>query len=328
MAKATISIIGLGRRGCSIGLALKTPELDFEVIGHDIDSEHAKKARSMRAVDSAPWNLIEACASADVVILAIPFDQVKPTLKAIGQELKPGCVVLDTSFLKQPVIEWADSYLGESAHFVGIALGINPAAMLDEKPGPDGARLDLFSKSPCCVMPAPSCRPEAVKTAQDVAILLGADPYFLDPAEYDGVSTAVNLMPALVAAALLGSVTSSPSWREMRRLSARALLNLSQPLEAGGAALALAAVQNQANTVHWLDTTIAELQRLREQIKEEDLELLTARLGALYQERENWLVDWELNRWEKLPASDVPQAGGLLTHLFGGLARPRQKKDS
>ena len=41
-------------------------------------------------------------------------NQVKPTLKAIGQELKPGCVVLDTSFLKQPVIEWSESYLGEA----------------------------------------------------------------------------------------------------------------------------------------------------------------------------------------------------------------------
>ena len=130
MAEAAITIIGLGRLGSSIGLALKTPELDFEVIGHDKDREVSKRTRTMGAVDRTSWNLIAACEQTDIVVLAIPFDQVRETMKAIGPELQPGCVVLDTSPLKQPVMAWAADYLGEGIHFVGISLGINPEAVL------------------------------------------------------------------------------------------------------------------------------------------------------------------------------------------------------
>ena len=324
MAKATITIIGLGRRGSSIGLALKKPELDFEVIGHDSDSLVAKEARSIGAVDKTPWNLIEACLPADVVILTIPFDQVRSTLKAIGQDLKAGAVVLDTSVLKQPVIDWAEDYFTEEAYFVGIALGTNPAAMLDETRGPEGARADLFADSSCCVVPAPNCRPEAVKTAQDVAVLLGADPFFMDPAEYDGLSTTVNLLPALLGAALLGPVTASPSWREMRRLSAHSLMRATQPLENGGAALAQALNLRSDNTLHWLNVMIEELHTLRERMQEGDVELLTAQLNALNEEREEWLDDWQRNRWEKLPGADVPAPGGMLSSLLGGFGRKRR----
>ena len=69
MAKAAITIIGLGRIGSSIGLALKAPELDYEVVGHDKDGLVQKKAREIGAVDSTSWNLISACEPADVVII-------------------------------------------------------------------------------------------------------------------------------------------------------------------------------------------------------------------------------------------------------------------
>ena len=59
-------------------------------------------------------------------------------------------------------------------------------------------------------------------------------------AEYDGMSTAVNLMPALAAAAVLRPTTDSPGWREMRRLSPQGLLHFSQPLEAGETVIARA----------------------------------------------------------------------------------------
>jgi len=328
MAKATITIIGLGKLGSSIGLALKTPELDFKVIGHDKNNKVAKKAHAMGAVDSSSWNLIAACETADVVILAIPFDQVQETLKAIGPELQPGCVVLDTSPLKQPVMDWAAKYLGEGVHFVGISLGTNPAAMLDASGGPAGARLDLFANSPCCIMPAPDCRPEAVKTAQDVATLLGATPHFLDPTEYDGISTAVNLMPGLMAAALLGPVASSPSWRETRRLSSSDLLHFSRPLKAGGPALALAAVLNKDNVLRWLDTAITQLKTIREQVDQEQQETLAAHIGAASDARADWRADWQLNQWEKQSKPEMPSAGSWFGQFlgFGTRRKPKDKQ--
>lgn len=327
MAKATITIVGLGKVGSSIGLALKTPELDFKIIGHDLDSEVAKQARSQGAVDDVSWHLLAACETADAVVLAIPFDQVQGTLKALGSELKPGCVVVDTSPFKQPVVEWANKYLADGTHFVGVSLGINPEAMADQTSGPAGARSDLFAKSPACLMPAPNCHPEAVKLGQDLVTLLGATPYFLDPAEFDGVSTVANLMPGMLAGALMGLATNSPSWREMRRLTSSDLAGFGRPLDSVGNALALAATKNKANTLYWLQAITQELDKLRDWIEQEDQEMLSAYMGAIHEDYEGWLASWQLNRWEDRPQAEMPTSSGWFGQLFGFGARRKSDRD-
>jgi prephenate dehydrogenase len=324
MARATITIVGLGKVGSSIGLALNTPENDLQLIGHDKSSEVAKESKSEGAVDSTAWNLISACERADVVILAIPFDQIESTLEAIGNELKIGTVVIDTSPFTRPVIEWAKKHLAENVHFISMGLGRNPAAMLDVTPGPAGARTDLFANAPCCIMPSPSSAPEAVKTAQDVATLLGATPYFLDPAEYDGLSSVVTLVPALLAGALLAPVISSPGWREMRRLGSSDLLYLSQPLKASSAALGLGIAHNRENVLRWLDTVMVELQTIREQVADGEDELLGHRLEAIDEGLETWLIDWQRNEWERSARPAMPSTGGWFRQLFG-FGRPKEE---
>ena len=326
MSKATITVIGLGKIGSSIGLALKKPELDYQVIGHDRDRSVANKAKELGAVDSVSWNLLSACEGADVVILAIPFDQVEETLQAIGPELRPNCVVVDTSFLKQPAIAWADAHLGQDVHFVGIFLGTNPEHALDTAKGPAGARADLFANSPCSLMPSPSCRPEAVKATQDLAALLGATPHFMDPAEFDGLSTAVNLLPGLMAAALMRPVSDTSSWREMRRLTAGALSLFSAPLESGGPSLAQAAVENRETVLHWLDIILEELQALRAQVNEAQRDALINQLEASIQARDIWMDDWQRNRWEKVAGPEMPTMGSFFGQLLGFGGRRRSDR--
>jgi prephenate dehydrogenase len=325
MTKATISIIGLGKRGTSVGLALKNQDAELNVIGHDKDNGVAKKAKGMEAVDSTSWNLISACESADVIILTIPSDQVKETLKAIGPEVKAGCVILDTSSPKKLASDWAAKYLNKEAHFVGIAPGLNPEVMEDTSHGPESASAELFANSPCCIAPAADCHPDAVKTAQDIAYLLGSDSYFLDPVEYDGLSTAVNLMPKLVSGALFRSITDSPGWREMRRLSPVDLLRFSQPIESNES-LAQAAIQNKTSTLRWLELTIEELQAMRSYIYEEEETILNAMFENMEATRDEWLAAWKLNRWEKSSSQEMPSTGGIMGQ-FLGFGRSRKTGD-
>jgi prephenate dehydrogenase len=327
MARATITIVGLGKVGTSLGLALNTPENDLQLIGHDKDSGVAKESKSRGAVDSTAWNLISACEQADAIILAIPFDQIEATLQAIGDDLKIGTVVIDTSPFSQPVLQWADQYLAETAHFVSVGLGRNPAAMMDLTPGPAGARSDLFADAPCCIMPSVSSPPEAVKMAQDLATLLDATPYFLDPAEYDGLSTVVNLVPALLAGSLLSPAIASPGWREMRRLGSSDLLYFSQPLKAGNSALALETAHNRENVLRWLDTVMVELQTIREQVADGEDELLAHRLGAIHNGLEAWLIDWQQNEWERTSKPAMPSTGGWFRQLFGFGRRKDQDRE-
>src|SRR5512135_1823647 len=107
MAKPRITIVGLGRIGGSIGLALKQANADLEIIGHDKDSRTAGLAQKRGAVDKTEWNLLNACDGAGLVVLALPLGAIRDTLKVLGNELQPGVIVTDTATTKTPVLEWA-----------------------------------------------------------------------------------------------------------------------------------------------------------------------------------------------------------------------------
>ncbi len=53
MAKAIVTILGLGVTGSSLGLALKKAQADVEVVGHDKVPEAGQAAKKLSAVDRA-----------------------------------------------------------------------------------------------------------------------------------------------------------------------------------------------------------------------------------------------------------------------------------
>jgi prephenate dehydrogenase len=57
----------------------------------------------MGAVDHTSLNLHAAVEKADVVILAIPVDEVRSTLEMIAPDLQPNALVIDTSPIKSVI---------------------------------------------------------------------------------------------------------------------------------------------------------------------------------------------------------------------------------
>src|SRR3990172_2498704 len=111
--QVNVAIIGLDRLGASFGLALKRsqdqPKADhhFTIIGCDPKGEAMKTAHKLGAVDNFNRALLKAIEGADLIIANVPSGSAEELYARLGPELKPGTVVLDTSILKQPVIEWA-----------------------------------------------------------------------------------------------------------------------------------------------------------------------------------------------------------------------------
>ena len=94
------TIIGLGQVGASIGLALSAHTDQVVRIGHDKDLKTAKAAEKAGALDQVVINLHKAVEDADLVILAVPVDEVSDLISQIAADLKEGAVLLDTSPLK------------------------------------------------------------------------------------------------------------------------------------------------------------------------------------------------------------------------------------
>src|SRR6185295_20258190 len=87
-----VAILGLGRVGRSLGLALMKRE-DLRLTGYDAQADLARTAQRAGALHRAEWNLPNAVSKADLVLMASPLAEQPEILKAIAPELRSGCVV-------------------------------------------------------------------------------------------------------------------------------------------------------------------------------------------------------------------------------------------
>jgi len=319
-----MTIIGTGRIGTSIGLALRKSPTSFQLIGHDRELKTAQRARERGALDQAVWNLPAACEGADIVILALPLMAIRDTLSHIAPVLKPGCLVTDTASLKLPVLDWASQFLSDEVHFVGGNPILNPALALDARTGPDAASPDLFTGGVYGLMPGANCAPEALKLASDLVTLLGATPFYPDPAEHDGLMAAIEGLPGLLSLALMRTAASSPAWREARKLADQPFSAATHLVERDPAQQRALLLLNRDNLIRYLDAVVEQLGDLRRLIVADDAEALDQVLREAGDARRLWLSDRSLGAWEPSPQVDMPSAGDLMAQLIGLGGRKRK----
>jgi hypothetical protein len=160
-----VTIIGLDRLGTSFGLALKRYQSDpkaqhtFTIIGSDTKAYAMKSAEKMKAVDNFHRAVLKASTNADLLLVNVPFGAAEDLYARLGPELKPGAVVLDTSLLKLPMIDYATQYFpknsaGEpAAYLVGITPIVNARALYSGEQDVEGARADLFDEGDVLLAP-------------------------------------------------------------------------------------------------------------------------------------------------------------------------------
>ena len=186
MAKPIITIIGLGLTGASIGLGLQRTPGNFEIVGHDKNPEVAQQARRLGAVQRVEWNLYNACAGAELIVLAVPLSELQALFTLLSQELKPSTLVFTLVGVMQPALALAAQHLAEHRHFVvghPIITGIGGAL---------AARADLLAEATFCLASGPQTEPGTIQLASDFVERLGAQPLFVDVQEHDGMIAGVE----------------------------------------------------------------------------------------------------------------------------------------
>jgi cyclohexadieny/prephenate dehydrogenase len=327
-----IAIIGLGYIGASIGLALANHKDQVTTFGHDLSPEVARKASKMGAVENVEHNLTATVKGAGVVILALPLDQVRDTIRLIAKDVPEQGLVMDTAPAKQAVAAWAEECLPPGRSYIGLTPALNPHVLDETGTGIEAARADLFQNGLVAVTAPHGTSGEAYKLAIGFVNLLGASAYFSDLAEADGIMATVHTLPALVAAALTETVMGQPGWADIRKLAGRPFvtgmraLDLEEPVT-----LAEAARQNRVNSVRVLDEYIAVLKSLRDEIDGEKNKGLQDRFERILKGRVQWRRarangDWESSESLK---PEIPTLGDRLLQqvgLGGKYLNQRKKK--
>ena len=103
MNRKRIAIVGVGLIGGSLAIQLHEKKLASRLIGVESNPSHASKALELELVDEI-LDLDEAISQSDVIILAIPVDQLVKILPSLMDKIKDQ-VVLDLGSTKSQAID-------------------------------------------------------------------------------------------------------------------------------------------------------------------------------------------------------------------------------
>ncbi len=331
--KISVAIIGLGRSGASVGLALqrynrkKDAAYQFDLIGLDNRPDVLHEAEKMGVVSKTTLNTHSAVQERDIIVLALPYADLRRTYQAMRETLRPGAVIMDMSPLKMPSIAYAADYLPDEAHLVGLSPVINPRYLFDGLDDTEHAAEDYFDKSNMMILPAARCAPEAVDLASNFAALLGATPHFMDPLEHDSLVAASLGLPTLLGVLSFYTLSRSPGWGDMQRLTNPPFARLTHQLfDTHPDDLRDLWIGSRESLIQYLDSFNDSLQQIRQALADEDQTSIEGMLNDASTEYSAWINRRHRNQWdEEPPKLEKP---GLTDSLIGGYLGKRLRGDN
>jgi prephenate dehydrogenase len=161
MGNKKVGIIGIGLIGGSIAKALRSRGWATKLWGVDANPTHAKKALELGLVDQMA-TLEEAMAEMDVVVCAVPVENLVGILPSIMDALKPGQIVIEVGSTKTSVFEALKNH-PKRVQFVST----HPMAGT-EFSGPEAAVEGLFTGKRGVICDKEMSSPEALATIENL----------------------------------------------------------------------------------------------------------------------------------------------------------------
>lgn len=199
MLVQTLTIVGVGLIGGSIGLAARSRGVARRVIGVGRDPANLAKARDLGAIDVACPQLIDAVREADFVVFCTPVDRIAEQIKQAAMHCPTGAILTDAGSTKHEIVQAVERDLPPHIRF----LGAHPIAG-SEKKGVDHARADLFDRRWTVLTPTAKTPATLIDAVRDFWQALGSQVRVMAPDEHDRALAMTSHMPHLLAAALAG----------------------------------------------------------------------------------------------------------------------------
>ena len=324
MANLTIAILGLDRLGASMALRLRTyvekgGKHQFELIGYDSRDDYEKPARKLKVFDKVERKPYSAVESADLVIMNLPYEDLRAGYELIAASLREGVVVLDTAVIKQPSIEWADEYLSDEQHWIGFTPVVNAEYMLEHQLSPEYASDDYFHESTIYLTPSVKSMREAIDLAVNFTAILGAKPAFLDPAEHDSLTAITEEIPQLLSIAAYTAAMHHNAWADAQRITNPPFNVLTRYLLTHHPdALRDEWTANSERLVRAIDELLLTLRDVRERLAEKDESAIEAFVIAASDDYQEWINRRHKGDWDDQSSQRVHLDNSIAGSLFGG----------
>ncbi|MBI3409257.1 MAG: prephenate dehydrogenase/arogenate dehydrogenase family protein [Planctomycetes bacterium] len=195
----TITIVGAGLIGGSIGLAAKRRGVAKEVRGLGRSAQTLESARRFGAIDAGFLEPALAVMNADLVVVCTPVDRIAAQVLEFAPLCRPGCLLTDAGSTKAKIVAAVEENLSPGVAYVGS----HPLAG-SEKRGVENSDANLFQDRLTVVTPTSSTDIAALEKTCAFWRALGSGVKLMDPNEHDRALALTSHLPHLVAAALTG----------------------------------------------------------------------------------------------------------------------------
>ena len=200
----TVTIVGVGLIGASLGLALKQAGVVTKVLGVGRSKENLDQAQKMGAIDGVV-DLVEAAKQSDVIVLCVPVAQMRAVFEAIEPHLESKTMITDAGSTKGDVILAAKAVLGKKACQFVPAHPIAGGA----QHGAGAAKADLFQGKQTIVCPIQENSPEDTALIVGFWESVGSVVKKISNVQHDAIYAAVSHLPHILSYALMASVVNS-----------------------------------------------------------------------------------------------------------------------
>ncbi|SKC78275.1 prephenate dehydrogenase [Ohtaekwangia koreensis] len=173
-----VTVIGLGLIGGSIAIDLRKAGLATELVGVDLNAEHARKAVELGLVDKIQTE-DKALHQADIVILAIPVNAMCQLLPAVLDAVKSTAVVIDAGSTKSLICRAVANHPKREQ-----LVAAHPIAGT-ENSGPEAAFSGLFKNKTNIICEKEKSSDHSLEVSMRVFNALGLHTIFMEAEEHD-----------------------------------------------------------------------------------------------------------------------------------------------
>ncbi|MGB6066724.1 MAG: prephenate dehydrogenase [Desulfomonilaceae bacterium] len=280
LSDTTITIVGLGLMGGSLGKALVRGEFCREVRGLVRRQAIADESVAHGATHFAGTDPELLLSGADVVVFATPVRTIEQQILTLHPFMKTGAVVTDMGSVKRNILKAMDRLPPQIRAVAGHPM------CGKETPGLHASDADLFLGKTWVLIRAEQTDPEALSLIEEMVTAVGARPMPMNADDHDLIAACVSHLPYLLASTLVATAEetalekpdvwnlASSGFRDTSRVAGGDLTMMMDILAA-----------NRDNVLQMLELAQRMMKRFASAIKDEDDGALRKILGQIRERR-------------------------------------------
>ena len=267
MERKKVAIVGIGLIGGSLALQLNEKGLAAGIIGVEANPEHAKKALDLQLVDEV-MQLKDAIKEVDVIILAIPVDQMIKALPSV-LDLVEQQIVFDVGSTKEMLIDVVKDHPNRSRYVATHPMWGT------EYSGPEAAIKGAFENKAVVICNADESDPDAVEWVRMMYQKIGMHLLEMSGTDHDVHTAYVSHISHITSFALANTVLEKEREEDaIFELASAGFESTVRLAKSNPAMWVPIFMQNKENVLDVLNEHIAQLRKFKACLEKENYQFL------------------------------------------------------